>query len=126
MIRRLALTAALSSVPLVSLAPAPADAQAVPAALSPEEALKARWQRLVREADERIRDAEHAVESAKKTLDVAANQVVLMTTGHTMAARAAAVEALKKAEAEVEVARKAKVDLLERARLENVPPGYLR
>jgi sugar-specific transcriptional regulator TrmB len=98
----------------------------VPAALSPEEALKARWQRLVREADERIRDAEHAVESAKKTLDVAANQVVLMTTGHTMAARAAAVEALKKAEAEVEVARKAKVDLLERARLENVPPGYLR
>jgi hypothetical protein len=122
MYRTMAIAAALA----FTIGPAPVGAQPAPATLSPDEALKARWQRLLREADERIRDAEHGLESAKQTLDVAARQVVLMTTGHTMAARAAAVEALKKAETDLEAARKAKVDLLEQARRENVPPGYLR
>lgn len=122
MIRTVAIAAALS----FPVGTAAVWAQTALPALSTEEALKARWQRLLREADDRIHDAEHGLESAKHTHDAAARQAVLMTTGHSMAARATAIEALKKAESDLEAARKAKVDLLEQARRENVPPGYLR
>lgn len=97
-----------------------------PAALTPDEALKLRWQRLLREADEAITDAQHKLDAAKQAVEVSARQAVLMATGPNIAARAAALEAQKKAETDLAAAQKAKTDLLEKARVEGVPPGYLR
>ena len=97
-----------------------------PAALTPDEALKLRWQRLLREADEAIADAQHKLDAAKQSVEVTARQAVLMTTGPNIAARAAALEAQKKAETDLAAAQKAKTDLLEKARVEGVPPGFLR
>lgn len=116
---------------LILAVPAAAQAQAGAAAASaeavdPEVALKARWQRLLREADERIADAQHKLEAARIALDTASRQAVVITTGPTMAARAAAIEAVKQCEADLLAAKKAKDDLLEQARQENVPPGWLR
>lgn len=100
-------------------------AHAQPAA-SADELLKMRWQRLLREADEKIADAQHRVDTARQAAETAARQAVLVTSGQSMAAKVAALEAQKQAELDLEAARKAKVDLLERARVEGVPPGYLR
>ncbi len=97
-----------------------------PAALTPDEALKLRWQRLLREADESIADAQHKLDVAKQAVDVSARQAVLLATGPNIAARAAALEAQKKAETDLAAAQKAKADLLEKARVEGVPPGFLR
>ena len=91
-----------------------------------EDIEKFKWRRLLREADERISDTKHTLESAKITRDSAARQSVLMPTGPNLAARAAAEEAVKTAEAAIATAEKAKVDLLEQARQAGVPPGWLR
>lgn len=112
---------------LVGLAaPAVVAAQGAPATLSADEALKLRWQRLLREADERISDAQHTLDSARQAAEVASRQAVLMGSGQNLAARAAALDAQKKAEDDLALAQKAKTDLLEKARVEGVPPGYLR
>ena len=120
---RIALRAALLAF-AVALPTLPAlRAQAEPTA---EEIEKFKWQRLVHEADDRIADARHTLETATITRDTAARQTVMMPTGPNLAARAAAEEAVKAAQASIAAAEKAKVDLLEQARQAGVPPGWFR
>lgn len=121
--RLLSLILSLGLAGLAAPLPALADEAASP---SPDAMLKLRWQRLLREADDKIADAQHKVDSARQAAEVASRQAVLVGSGQNMAARVAAMDAQKKAEADLAAAQKAKVDLLEQGRVEGVPPGYLR
>lgn len=109
-------------------AAAPALAQPAPASsyADAEELTKQRWQRLMMDADHQIADAQHRLEVSRMALDGTARKVVLITTGDALAANEAALLAVKAAEVAASTSLAAKVELLERARREGVPPGYLR
>ena len=123
----LAVGLALCAMSATISLPAPARAEpADPDGPTPDELLKARWQRMMREADEKIADTRHQVETAKIALDAAVRQAITVPTGQSQTARTAAVDAVAAAEAALAAAQKAKEALLDRARQEGVPPGYLR
>jgi hypothetical protein len=87
---------------------------------------EARWRHLVREAHERIADAETRREEAQAAFDQASRQSVLVTSGESLDAKAKAQQALDRAEAQVAAAKAALQALEEQARQQGVPPGWLR
>ncbi|MFZ4735012.1 MAG: hypothetical protein ACOYM9_03660 [Bradymonadia bacterium] len=91
-----------------------------------DDANKARWQALVREAQQRVEDAIHALKTAELELEQAALRAVNIPSGETQSARTHAVEAVEAAKRAITTAEADLKALLERARTEGVPPGWLR
>ena len=91
-----------------------------------DDANKARWQALVREARQRVEDAIHALKTAELELEQAALRAVNIPSGETQSARTAAAEAVEAAKRAIATAEADLKALLERARTEGVPPGGLR
>ncbi len=91
-----------------------------------DDANKARWQALVREAQQRVEDAIHALKTAELELEQAALRAVNIPSGETQFARTAAVEAVEAAKRAITTAEADLKAFLERARTEGVPPGWLR
>jgi hypothetical protein len=85
-----------------------------------------RWQILVREARERIADAEHERDNARAALDQAQRQAITIPSGQAYAAREAAGAKLAETEQKVAEARAAFEQLQEDARRQGIPPGWLR
>ncbi len=85
-----------------------------------------RWQVLVREARERIADAEHERAGAQAALEQAQRQAITVPSGQALAAREAAQIALAGAEQKVALAKAALEALQEQARRQGVPPGWIR